>query len=195
MLQRLRPARRTLTAATANVERLKDMQGYEQVTAPFSGVITARNVDTGALITSGSGTSAVQLFRLAQIDTLRVYVNVPEGYGQDMQPGVMANLHTPRDSTNRAFTGKVARNAGAIDTTSRTFLTELHVVNPKGDLMPGSYAEVTFHLTSGTQPMVIPSNSLLFRSAGPGSRAGRRQQECAPAKDSRRPLISAPASK
>jgi RND family efflux transporter MFP subunit len=155
-----------LNAAQANVERLRDMQSFEQVTAPFSGVITTRNVDPGALISSGSGSSAVQLFRLAQIDVLRVYVNVPEGYGQDMQPGVTANLHIA-EFPNRTFTGKVARNAGAIDPSSRTLLTEVQVENPKGELMPGSYAEVTFHLTSSTQPMVIPSNALLFRAAGP----------------------------
>jgi RND family efflux transporter MFP subunit len=155
-----------LNAANANVQRLKDLQSFEQVTAPFSGVITARNVDPGALITSGSGSTAVQLFRLAQIDTLRVYVNVPEGYGQDMQPGVSAELHIA-EFPNRTFTGKVARNAGAIDPTSRTLLTEVQVENPKGELMPGSYAEVTFHLKSSNQPLVIPSNALLFRAAGP----------------------------
>jgi RND family efflux transporter MFP subunit len=155
-----------LNAANANVERLKDLQSFEQVTAPFSGVITTRNVDPGALISSGSGSSAVQLFRLAQIDVLRVYVNVPEGYGPDMQPGVPAQLQIA-EFPNRTFTGKVARNAGAIDPSSRTLLTEVQVENPKGELMPGSYAQVTFHLSSGSQPLVIPANALLFRSAGP----------------------------
>jgi RND family efflux transporter MFP subunit len=150
-------------AAVANVERLKSLQSFQQVTAPFSGVITARDIDIGALITNGT---AKELFKLAQIDVMRVYVNVPEGYSNDMRIGLPAALHIA-EFPNRIFTGKVAHTAGAIDPASRTLLTEVQVSNPKGELMPGSYAEVTFSISSAEPPLVVPSNTLIFRAAGP----------------------------
>ena len=150
-------------AAVANVDRLRSMQSFQQVTAPFTGVITARDIDIGALITNGT---AKELFKLAQIDVMRVYVNVPEGYSNDMRLGLPAELHVA-EFPNRVFAGKVAHTAGAIDTASRTLLTEVQVPNPKGELMPGAYAEVTFNIASAEPPLVIPSNTLIFRSAGP----------------------------
>jgi RND family efflux transporter MFP subunit len=149
-------------AAVANVDRLKYLTSLQRVTAPFSGVITARNIDIGALITSGN---SQQLFKLAQINVLRVYVNVPEPYGNAMVPGISAELHVA-EFVNRSFAGKVVRTAGAIDPASRTLLTEVDVPNPKGEIMPGAYAEVAFHLEGGTRPLVIPSTALIFRSAG-----------------------------
>ena len=151
-----------LQAAAANVDRLKYLQSFQSVTAPFSGVITARNVDIGALIADGN---SQQLFKLAQIDVLRVYVNVPEPYGNDMVPGIPAELRVA-EFVNRTFVGKVVRTAGAIDPASRTLLSEVDVPNPKGEIMPGAYAEVAFHLHGGAQPLIIPSNTLIFRSAG-----------------------------
>jgi RND family efflux transporter MFP subunit len=150
-------------AAVANVERLKSLQSFQQVTAPFAGVITARDIDIGALITNGT---AKELFKLAQIDVMRVYVNVPEGYSADMHIGLAAQLHIA-EFPNRVFTGKLAHTAGAIDPASRTLLTEVQVPNPKGELLPGSYAEVTFDISSAEPPLVVPSNTLIFRSAGP----------------------------
>ncbi len=151
-----------LEAAVANVDRLKYLQSFQRVTAPFAGVVTARNVDIGALIADGN---TQQLFKMAQINVLRVYVNVPEPYGNDMQPRVAAELHIA-EFPNRTFTGQVVRTAGAIDPASRTLLTEVDVPNPKGEIMPGAYAQVAFHLKGGTKPLVIPSNTLIFRSAG-----------------------------
>jgi RND family efflux transporter MFP subunit len=150
-------------AAVANVDRLKSMQSFQQVTAPFAGVITARDIDIGALITNGT---AKELFKLAQIDIMRVYVNVPEGYSNDMHIGMPAELHIA-EFPSRVFRGKVAHTTGAIDTASRTLLTEVQVANPKGELMPGAYAEVTFNISSAEPPLVVPSNTLIFRSAGP----------------------------
>ena len=150
-------------AAVANVERLKDMKSFQQVTAPFSGVITARDVDIGALISSGN---AKQLFRLAQIDVLRIYVNAPETYGNDIRIGMAAGVHIA-EFRDRTFQGKVAHTSGAIDPASRTLLVEVQVPNPKGELLPGSYAEVEFHLSATSPPLTIPSNTLIFRSAGP----------------------------
>jgi RND family efflux transporter MFP subunit len=149
-------------AAVANVERLKSMQSYQQVVAPFAGVITVRDIDIGALI---ANSNAKELFRLAQIDVLRVYVNVPEGYSSDMRVGQPAELHIA-EFPNRVFSGKVAHTSGAIDPTSRTLLTEVQVPNPNGNLMPGSYAEVTFHIANGQPPLIVPGNTLIFRSAG-----------------------------
>jgi len=149
-------------AAIANVDRLKYLQSFQRVTAPFSGVVTARSVDIGALIANGN---SQQLFKLAQINVLRVYVNVPEPYGNDMRPGIPAELRVA-EFVNRTFVGKVVRTAGAIDSASRTLLTEVDVPNPKGEILPGAYAEVAFHLNGGAQPLVIPSNTLIFRSAG-----------------------------
>lgn len=149
-------------AAVANVDRLKYLQSFQRVTAPFSGVVTARNVDIGALIADGN---TQQLFKMAQIDVLRVYVNVPEPYGNAMVAGVPAELHVA-EFVNRTFAGKVVRTAGAIDPASRTLLTEVDVPNPKGEIMPGAYAEVAFHLKSVARPLVVPSNTLIFRSPG-----------------------------
>jgi RND family efflux transporter MFP subunit len=151
-----------MEAAIANVDRLKDLQSFQRVTAPFSGIVTTRNVDIGALIANGN---AQPLFKLAQIDVLRVYVNVPEAQGNDMHPGISAEVHVSA-FPNRTFLGKVTRTAGAIDPASRTLLTEVDVPNQKSEIMPGAYAQVGFHLDAGTQPIVIPSNTLIFRSAG-----------------------------
>jgi RND family efflux transporter MFP subunit len=150
-----------LNAAAANVRRLKDMQSFQSVTAPFSGILTARNVDTGALISNGTSQA---LFRLAQIDVLRVYVNVPESYTHDIRPGIAADLSVA-EVPGRVFQGQVVRSAGAIDPASKTLLTEVDVPNPKGELLPGAYAQVLFHLKTGTPPLTIPSNTLIFRTS------------------------------
>jgi RND family efflux transporter MFP subunit len=149
-------------SAVANVDRLKDLQSFQRVTAPFSGVVTARSVDLGALISAGN---SQQLFKLAQIDVLRVYINVPETYSNAMVPGLAAELHVG-EFPNRIFRGTVVRTAGAIDPSSRTLLTEVDVPNPKDELMPGAYAQVAFNLKTGGTSLVVPSNTLIFRSAG-----------------------------
>jgi RND family efflux transporter MFP subunit len=151
-----------LQAAVANVDRLKYLQSFQRVTAPYAGVITARNVDIGALIANGN---SQQLFKLAQTDTLRVYVNVPEPYGNDMRTGIPAELHVA-EFVNRAFAGKVVRTAGAIDPASRTLLTEVDVPNPTGEIMPGAFAEVSFKFKGDGRALVVPSNALIFRAAG-----------------------------
>ena len=150
-----------LNAAMANVQRLKDEQSFQTVTAPFNGIITARSIDTGSLISNGTSQS---LFRLAQIDVLRVYINVPESYSQDIRPGLQADLRVA-ESPGKVFKGQVVRSAGAIDPVSKTLLTEVDVSNPKGDLLPGAYAQVLFHLKTSTPPLTIPSNTLIFRTS------------------------------
>jgi RND family efflux transporter MFP subunit len=155
-------AEANVNAAKANVERLRYMQSFQKVTAPFDGVLTARNVDIGALISDGN---TQPLFRLAQINVLRVYVNVPEPYSNDIKPGLNTQLHIA-EFPDKLFAGKVVHTSGAIDPTSRTELTEVQVPNPNDKLMPGAYAEVKFHIHTGVVPLLIPSTSLIFRSAG-----------------------------
>ncbi len=125
-------------SAQANVQRLEELQSFEKIYAPFSGVITARNVDVGQLINAGSGT---QLFRISAINVLRVYVNVPQIYSQAAVPGTTAQL-TFSEFPGQTFTGKLVRTARAIDPSSRTLLVEIDVDNRDGKLMPGAYAEV-----------------------------------------------------
>jgi RND family efflux transporter MFP subunit len=149
-------------AAVANVNQLKELQSFEKVTAPFTGTITARYIDIGTLIASGTNTV---LFRLAEISTLRVYASIPESYGKDIAPGLSVDLEVPGAAGNR-FTGKVVRTAGAIDPATRTLLTEVHVPNPALELVPGEFGEVTFHLRSRRAVLVIPASALLFRAQG-----------------------------
>ena len=151
-----------MQAAKANVDRLKDLQSFKEVTAPFSGIVTTRNVDVGALIQNGN---SVQLFRMAQTNVLRIYVNVPQAYSRSMVAGVPADLEIP-EFPHRTFPGKVVRTSGSIDTASRTLLTEVQVPNPTGELLPGAYATVNFHVKLVEPPVAIPSNTLIFRSQG-----------------------------
>jgi RND family efflux transporter MFP subunit len=151
-----------LKAAAANVDQLKELQSFEKVTAPFTGTITARNIDIGTLIASGTNTI---LFRLAEVSTLRVYTNVPEAYGPDVRTGAGVDVTVPQVA-GRKFAGKVVRTAGAIDPVSRTLLTEVHVPNPRNELVPGEFGEVTFHLKSPRPTLIIPSSALLFRAQG-----------------------------
>jgi RND family efflux transporter MFP subunit len=149
-------------SAQANVQRLEDLQSFEKIYAPFSGVITARNVDVGQLINAGSGT---QMFRISAINVLRVYVNVPQIYSQAAVPGTTATL-TLSEFPGQSFTGKLVRTAKAIDPASRTLLVEIDVDNRDGKLMPGAYTEVHMNVHRGVVPMIIPVSALIFRTEG-----------------------------
>jgi RND family efflux transporter MFP subunit len=152
-------------SATDNVKRLEQLQAFEKVYAPFDGVLTARNTDIGQLIGSGSGSSAKELFHVAAINTLRVFVNVPQIYSPAAVPGTQAYLTMPQ-FPGRQFPGRLVRTSQAIDQASRTLLTEVDVVNPAGEILPGAYAEVHLKLPSATSTVVIPVTSLIFQSAG-----------------------------
>jgi RND family efflux transporter MFP subunit len=154
-----------VSSAQANVSRLEQLVSFEKVTAPFSGVLTARNVDVGALVDQGANTPGKELFHVASIDTLRTYVSVPEMYSQASKPGVQAYL-TLDEFPGRQFHGIVVRNANAIDQASRTLLVEVDVKNPTGELLPGSYVSVHLKLPSRIPAVTVPSNTLLFRSEG-----------------------------
>ena len=157
----------------ANVKRLQELQSFERITAPFDGVLTARNTDEGQLINAGnastgngaSGTNGRELFHIAAIDTLRVFVNVPQIYSRDAKPSMTADL-TLSQFPGRKFSGIVVRNANAIDLATRTLLVEVDVKNGSGELLPGSYAEVHLKLEKGTPTVILPVSSLIFRSEG-----------------------------
>lgn len=160
-------ARKTAAeSAQSNVKRLQDMQSFEKIYAPFDGVITARNTDIGALIDSGSsGGSARELFHIADVNRLRVYVNVPQVYSPFITAGLRASL-VLREYPGRRFAGAIVRNSGAIDNTTRTLLTEIDVDNPTAELKPGSYVEVHLALPSSVSTFTLPINAIIFRAAG-----------------------------
>ncbi|HWX32677.1 MAG TPA: efflux RND transporter periplasmic adaptor subunit [Steroidobacteraceae bacterium] len=156
----------TLAAAQANVRRLGNLQSYEKVVAPFAGVVTARNIDVGALIDSGSaGGAKMELFHLAETDKLRVFVDVPQVYAPDMQPGVPATLSLPQ-RPDRPLRGTVARTSGAINSASRTLRVEVDVDNEDGAVLPGAYALVDLDVTASHPLLSVPVNTLLFRPNG-----------------------------
>jgi len=159
-----------MAAAEANVRRLQQLQSFERVIAPFDGTITARNTDVGALITaagggSGATGSAQELFHLAAVGKLRVYVAVPEVYSSEIQDGMKVEL-TQDATPNQKFIGTVVRNSNAIDQSSRTLNVEVDVDNPQGKLMPGAYVFAHFRLAGKATAVTLPSNALLFRSEG-----------------------------
>jgi RND family efflux transporter MFP subunit len=160
-------ARRTaVESARSNVKRLEEMQSFKKIYAPFDGVITARNTDIGALIDSGSGGGpARELFHIAAVSRLRVYVNVPQVYSQHVKSGLRAGL-TLAEFPGRHFEGLIARDSGAIDNATRTLLTEIDVNNPSGELKPGGYVEVHLQLPSATTTFTLPVNAIIFKSAG-----------------------------
>jgi RND family efflux transporter MFP subunit len=159
-------AKRTLVdSSKANVDRLEQLQSFERVTAPFDGVITARNTDIGSLIQAGDNTTPKQLFRIAATQTLRVYVSVPEIYAPSLRNGASAVV-TLDAFPNQTFKGTIVRNANAIDINSRTLNVEVDMDNPSGRLFPGAYAFVHLKLPTSSHAITIPSNALLFRSEG-----------------------------
>ncbi len=153
-------------ANQANVKQLEALQSFEKIYAPFDGVVTARNTDIGDLINSGSaGGVKTDLFHIAQPGTLRVYVNVPEEYSQGIKVGMTADLSLA-EFPGRKFQGKLVRTAEAINMTTRTLLIEIDVNNPAGELLTGSYAEVHLKVPTQASTLLLPVNTLIFRSQG-----------------------------
>ena len=155
-----------LASATANVRRLEQLESFKHIYAPFAGVIIRRNTDIGALINAGNSGMNQELFVLAQIDPIRVYVDVPEIYAPSVRAGLAATIELPSFPGQR-FSGIVARTADAIDPATRTLRTEIDVPNRVGQLFPGSYAQVHFGVNVTTLRMSVPVNALLFRAEGP----------------------------
>ena len=152
----------TADAARANLRRLEQLKDFARITAPFAGVVTARNVDVGDLV---NATSQRELFHLAAMDKLRVFVNIPQSIAADVKTGSTAEL-VAGDNNARKVAAKVVRTAGAISPASRTMLTELEVDNSRGDILAGSYAQVVFNELERDLPLVVPSNTMIFRSEG-----------------------------
>src|SRR6201997_5329989 len=153
----------TVESNAANVRRLEQLQSFEKVYAPFDGVITVRNTDIGALIDAGAGSQTKELFRLAAISTVRVFVEVPEFYSRAADSGASASL-TLDEFPGRVFHGKLVRNANSIDPASRTLLVEMDVDNADGKLLPGAYVSVHLKLPNPIRSVTVPAETLLFRS-------------------------------
>jgi RND family efflux transporter MFP subunit len=159
-------AQANMAAADANVRRLQEMESFKHVYAPFAGVLTRRNVDIGALVNAGNGGSGKELFNLALIDPLRVYVSVPEADAPSIRAGMRAWIGLAEFPASR-FGGTVVRTANAIDQNTRTLLTEVDVPNKAGRLLPGAYAQVHFDVPVNGMRLSVPSSAMLFRSEGP----------------------------
>ena len=153
-----------LESAHQNLQRLAQMQAFNRITAPFDGVVTARRIDVGALVTQGS-TGGQELFHMTATTRLRVYVQVPQAYAGLVHPGLSAELNFPEEP-DRRFPAKVVSTARSIDSTTRTLLTELEADNSKGELLSGSFAQVHLPLPVGLASWRLPSNTLLFRADG-----------------------------
>lgn len=159
-------AEANLAAADANVRRLEQLESFKNVYAPFSGVLTRRNVDPGALINSGAGVAGKELFDIARVDPLRVFVSVPQAYAPAMKVGTKADI-TLQEFPQQKFAGTIARTADAIDPATRTLNTEVDVPNKDGKLLPGSFGQVHFATGSSVPRITIPVNAMLFRAEGP----------------------------
>jgi RND family efflux transporter MFP subunit len=163
-----------VNSAQANVHRLEELQSFERIVAPFDGVITARNLDIGQLVTPagstttpGSGTisGSKEIFDLSAIGTLRVFINVPQIYAPDAKNGVTATLTLPQ-YPGRIFHGRLVRSSGAVDPATRTLLAEVDVDNRSGELLPGSYAEVHLNVSTNVPALIVPVSALILEPDG-----------------------------
>lgn len=176
----VRAAEEYVRASQATLDRLRTLQGYEQITAPFDGIITARNVDVGALISATGSTlgparsnaaapsdvpSGGEIFRLAESSMLRILIAVPQTYAPDIEVGQVATV-TLQQIPNLSFRGKVTRTSSSLDAQSRTLLTEVDVANPKGEMLPGMYASVSFTTARIDPPFLVPDAALVVRASG-----------------------------
>lgn len=158
-------AQANLAAADANVRRLEQLEGFKDVYAPFDGVLTRRNVDPGALINAGAGAAGRELFDMARVDPLRVFTSVPQAYAPFIKVGAKTAI-TLQEFPGEKFVATVARTAEAIDTNTRTLLTEVDVPNKDGRLLPGSFGEVHFAVGVNVNKVTVPVNAMLFRAQG-----------------------------
>ena len=153
-----------LASAAANVARLRDLESFKRVVAPFDGVVTVRNTDIGALINAGQS-SGSELFRVADTHKLRIYVQVPETYAAAAQPGLEADLRFA-EQANKKYVAQTVRTSNALDPTLRTLQVELQLDNTSHEVFPGAYAEVHFKLAGNAESLRLPASTVLFRAAG-----------------------------
>src|SRR5262245_21493721 len=156
----------TLKVDDANILRLETLQSFQKITAPFDGVITARNIDPGALVQADTPATTRELFHLMRTDTVRVWVNVPQTFSTAVKAGQAATVYRREDPT-RTFAGEVARTADALDPNTRTLLTEVHVPNPNNVLRPGMYLQVRFTFDRSIFPVTIPAAAVVIRDRAP----------------------------
>lgn len=150
-------------AGEANVSRLSQLKQYQTISAPFDGVISARNIDVGALVSAGG--SGRELFRISRTGPLRVYVNIPQANVRSIRPGLAAEVMV-NEFPGRAFSGQIVRVAGALEPASRTLLAELQLPNEKGELLAGMFGQVRFRLSPAEPPLLVPSNAIIVRGDG-----------------------------
>jgi RND family efflux transporter MFP subunit len=162
---RLNAAKADMAMAQADVDRLQSLQGFKQVVAPFDGVVTARETDIGALINAGSNGTARELFSVADIHKVRIYVKVPQRLTGNIHPGLTAELRLPQ-YPGKVFTAKATTTSRSVNTSSRTLLLELQADNPDGLLQPGTYVEAQLNLPSDPNTVLIPASAILFRQHG-----------------------------
>lgn len=161
----LNAAKSGVTASQANLQRLRETKVFARITAPFDGYVTYRSPDVGSLITAGNGNPKSEMFRVADIDPMRIFVSVPQGFIPQVQPtaGSHAEL-TVEQFPGRVFTADVRRSNAALDPASRTMLTVLYIANPKAELLPGMFGQVRFHVGNDTKRFVLPGEALVTRS-------------------------------
>jgi len=158
-------AQANLAAVEANVRRLEQLEGFKDIYAPFSGVLTRRLVDPGALINAGDGGAGHELFDLARVDPLRVFTSVPQAYAPYIKVGAKTYI-TLQELPGQKFVASITRTADAIDRNTRTLLTEVDVPNPGDRLLPGSFGEVHFKVGNNVDKVTVPVNAMLFRAQG-----------------------------
>ena len=156
----------TIHASEANLHRLEQMKGFARVTAPFDGIVTARNVDVGTLINAGNGGASREMFRVAQIQPLRIFVNVPQAYVSEMRNGQSAELRV-QERPGEVFPAHVSNVSNSLDANSRSMLVILETPNPGARLFPGMYAQVRFAAAKGRPLLRIPGDALVMGKAGP----------------------------
>jgi RND family efflux transporter MFP subunit len=159
-------AQANLSAAEANVARLRDLEGFNRVVAPFDGVVTSRNIDVGDLVDAGNGGVGKALFTIVQIDPLRLYVYVPQVYAQQVRVGDVVSVSLA-EHQGKEYQGNIARTARAIDTSTRTMQVEIRVPNPNDSLIAGAYVQVKLPIKQDGAALQVPINVLLFRPDGP----------------------------
>jgi len=163
---RVNSADAALQGGEADVRRLESLQSFKKVVAPFSGVITSRTAEKGLLITAGSGSALPGLFTVAQVDTLRIFLDVPQKYSVAVKPGSDARILV-RERLGRLLEGKVVRTSVSLDRASRTLLTEIHLPNPERTILPGMYVQVKLSLEREEPAIVIPARTLAMLNKGP----------------------------
>jgi RND family efflux transporter MFP subunit len=167
-LARVSSAKAEADADQGEVDRLRALEGFKNIVAPFDGVVTARETDVGALINAGSGTgggNGPELFRVAEIHKMRIYVQVPQQMSAGIQPGMAAELRLPQ-FPDKTFHATVATTSSSINLSARTLLVELHAENTNDELQPGAYTQVTFELQSNANTVQVPTSALIFRERG-----------------------------